>query len=76
MDRCPLLPEHNMQGGGNQTQGCKDRSGQVLEGLENPFRRMLIGKGGLWKPRIPVPSFPSPSTSFVLDERLSKTLPL
>ena len=47
-----------MQGGSNQIQGCKDRSGQVLEGLENPFRRMLIGKGGLWKPQDPCPLIP------------------
>lgn len=55
MDKCLLLLEYNMQGGGNQIQGCKDRSGQVLEGLENPFRRVLVGKGGLWKPQDPCP---------------------
>lgn len=42
--------------------------------LKTTRRRMLIGKGGFWKPRTLAPSFPSPSTSSVLDQKISKAL--
>lgn len=34
-DRCPILLEYDMQNRGSQIPLHKDRSGQVLEGLQN-----------------------------------------
>lgn len=45
------IAESNMQDEGSKIQGYKDRSGQLLGGLKTTLKRMVIGKGGLWKPQ-------------------------